>query len=429
MSVNKICVLGLGYVGLPLAVEFSQKYSVIGFDVDDGKIDALRSGLDKTGSVDDENLQALHSVEFTSDIADIKRANVYILAVPTPVDSANTPDLSLLMSATQTVASVLESGDLVIFESTVYPGCTDEVCVPILEDHSGLELNTDFKCGYSPERINPGDKVNCLSSVIKIVSGSDSDALDTVDELYSSIVDAGTFRASSMRVAEAAKVIENTQRDLNVAMVNELSIIFDRLGIDTTEVLDAASTKWNFNRFAPGLVGGHCISVDPYYLTYKAQQTGYTPQVILAGRSINDNMARYAARQVIRLMLKNDINASRSRVGVLGLTFKENCPDTRNSKVFDLISELASWNIDVVAVDAHVDPDTVLRDTGVAVSDIKQLENCDTLILAVAHDEYRSMDPKTLRGMCKGEAPVFADLKSCFDKKLLEALGFSVFRL
>ena len=426
---HKICVVGLGYVGLPLAVAFSGKRTVVGFDVNETKISELQNGVDATKSIQAEQLDQLHSMSFTSDVSNISDATCYVVAVPTPVDDTNRPDLSALKSATKTVGNVLKPGDLVVFESTVYPGCTDEVCIPILEEASGLKINDHFQCGYSPERINPGDPVNRLETVVKIVSGSDDVALERVDALYSSVITAGTYRASSLRVAEAAKIIENTQRDLNIAMVNELSIIFDRIGIDTIEVLDAASTKWNFSRYVPGLVGGHCISVDPYYLTHKAQQTGYIPQVILAGRSINDNMARYAARQVIRMMLKNGIDASKSTVGVFGLTFKENCPDTRDSKVYDLIAELATWNVDVVAVDPHVSADEVASQIDVPLVKADGVAKCDAIILAVPHDEFLNLRPEDFRAMCDSEKPIFADLKARFEKSEMEAIGFSVFRL
>ena len=339
MTIEKpnIAIIGLGYVGLPLAVEFGKFRDVVGYDINANRIAELIAGRDSTLEVSEEELAAARHICFTSDKAALKECGIFIVTVPTPIDGANRPDLTPLIKASETIGTVLTPGAIVIYESTVYPGCTEEICVPVLERCSGLLFNEGFFCGYSPERIVPGDKVNTLTTIKKITSGSTPAVAETVDALYRSIVRAGTWKASSIRVAEAAKVIENSQRDLNIAFVNELSVIFDRLGIDTTEVLEAAGSKWNFLPFRPGMVGGHCIGVDPYYLTHKAEEVGYHPQVILAGRRINDNIARYVARNVIRLMLKNGIDVPRSRVGVLGITFKENCPDIRNSKVADLV--------------------------------------------------------------------------------------------
>ena len=322
----------------------------------------------------------------------------------------------------------MRAGAVVIYESTVYPGCTEEVCVPILESFSGLRYNEGFFCGYSPERINPGDKVNTLTKIRKITSGSTSEVARAVDELYASIISAGTFRATSIRVAEAAKVIENTQRDLNIALVNELSVIFDRLGIDTMEVLEAAGSKWNFLHFRPGMVGGHCIGVDPYYLTHKAEEVGYNPQVILAGRRINDNMARYAARNVIRLMLKNNIDVARSTVGVMGITFKENCPDIRNSKVADLVNELRKWNVSVVVMDPWADPAEVKQEYGIELGRIDPARPVDSLVVAVGHQQFRALRPDDLRPLCRAERPVLADLKSLYDRHEAARTGFTVFR-
>lgn len=343
ISNKKIALIGLGYVGLPLAVEFGKVRPVIGFDINDARIAELRSGKDSTLEVTPEDLIAAKQLEFSSDRSKLEECDIFIVTVPTPIDTANRPDLTSVIKASETVGKAMKAGATVIYESTVYPGCTEEICVPILEKHSGLKLNEGFFCGYSPERINPGDKVNTLTTIKKITSGSTPEIAEAIDALYQSIIKAGTWKASSLKVAEAAKVIENSQRDLNIAFVNELSVICDRLGIDTMEVLEAAGSKWNFLPFRPGMVGGHCIGVDPYYLTHKAEQVGYHPQVILAGRRINDNMARYAARNVIRLMLKNGIDVARSTVGVMGITFKENCPDIRNSKIADLIKELENW--------------------------------------------------------------------------------------
>ena len=338
-----IAVIGLGYVGLPLAVEFAKSRKVIGFDINAARIAELQAGKDSTLEVSAEELVAAAHATYTADLEVLKQCQVFIVTVPTPVDTANRPDMTPLIKASETVGKVLPQGAVVIYESTVYPGATEEVCVPVLEKFSGLRFNEGFYCGYSPERINPGDKVNTLTKIKKITSGSTPEVADAVDALYRSIITAGTHKASSLKVAEAAKVIENTQRDLNIALINELSVIFARLGIDTLDVLEAAGSKWNFLPFRPGLVGGHCIGVDPYYLTHKAEEVGYHPQVILAGRRINDNMARYVARNTIKLMLQNGLDVPRCRVGVLGVTFKENCPDIRNSKVVDMVREFQSW--------------------------------------------------------------------------------------
>jgi len=347
----KLAVIGLGYVGLPLAVEFGKQYDTLGFDINIQRVDQLRIGLDRTLETTAEELAISTRLQFSTEASELIDRSVFIVTVPTPIDKANRPDLTPLIKASETVGKALRQGAIVIYESTVYPSATEEICVPVLEKFSGLKFNQDFFCGYSPERINPGDKVNTLSKIKKITSGSTPEVANTVDDLYKSIITAGTHKATSIKVAEAAKVIENTQRDLNIALVNELSVIFERLGIDTLEVLEAAGSKWNFLPFRPGFVGGHCIGVDPYYLTHKAEEVGYNPQVILAGRRINDNMSRYAARNLIKRMLVNGIDVARSTVGVLGVTFKENCPDIRNSKVIDLIHELQAWGITVVIAD------------------------------------------------------------------------------
>jgi UDP-N-acetyl-D-galactosamine dehydrogenase len=351
------------------------------------------------------------------------------VTVPTPIDKANRPDLTPLVKASETVGKVLKSGDIVIYESTVYPGATEEVCVPVLEKFSGKKFNVDFFCGYSPERINPGDKVNTLTKIKKITSGSTAEVADVVDALYKSIITAGTFRASSIKVAEAAKVIENTQRDLNIALVNELSVIFDRLDIDTTEVLEAAGSKWNFLPFRPGMVGGHCIGVDPYYLTHKAEEVGYHPQVILAGRRINDNMARYVARNVIKRMLCNGIDVARSTVGLLGITFKENCPDIRNSKVVDMVREFEAWGIKVVITDTWASAEEVAREYGLKLGAVDVDHPVDALVVAVGHNEYRSLSPENLRLLCRGDKPVLADVKSLYNRHTAAKAGFTVFRL
>lgn len=424
-----IAIIGLGYVGLPLAVEFGKSRSVIGYDINQERVEQLRQGVDLTNECDHLQLKSASHLRYTSSIDDLEEAKIYIITVPTPIDHVNRPDLTALISATKTVGSVLKLGDLVIFESTVYPGATEEICIPILEEQSGLMFNSDFFCGYSPERINPGDKINTLKTIKKITSGSNAVAARDVDDLYSSIITAGTVSVSSIRVAEAAKVIENSQRDLNIAFINELSVIFDKLEIDTAEVLEAAGTKWNFLPFKPGLVGGHCIGVDPYYLTYKAQEIGYIPQVLLAGRKINDGMAQYAAQSVIKRMVKSGCNISGSSVGVFGITFKDNCPDTRNSKVVDLIQELESWHINVRVVDPWADPVIVKRDYGINLVDVSSLGDLSAVIVAVAHDEFRSIRIDEFRSLCHESRPVFGDLKSVYDKKSLTNAGFSVFRL
>lgn len=425
---QKIALIGLGYVGLPLAVEFGKIRTVIGFDINDDRIAELHSGKDSTLEVTSEDLVTATQLEFSSDRSRLVECGIFIVTVPTPIDTANRPDLTPLIKASETVGKAMKSGAIVIFESTVYPGCTEEVCVPILERESGLTFNEGFFCGYSPERINPGDKVNTLTTIKKITSGSTPEVAEAVDDLYKSIIKAGTWKASSLKVAEAAKVIENSQRDLNIAFVNELSVIFDRLGIDTIEVLEAAGSKWNFLPFRPGMVGGHCIGVDPYYLTHKAEEVGYHPQVILAGRRINDNMARYAARNVIRLMLQNGIDVARSTVGVLGITFKENCPDIRNSKVADLIKELEIWGVRVVATDPWASAEEAKHEYGIQLRTIDESNKVDSLVIAVGHNEFRSMSPGQLKKLCRTEKPVLADVKALYNRHEAANAGFTVFR-
>lgn len=426
---STIAIIGLGYVGLPLAVEFGKVRPVIGFDINHIRIVELNEGRDSTLEVTAEDLSTAKHLHFSDDYDSLKDCDIFIVTVPTPIDSANRPDLTPLIKASETVGKVLKREAIVIYESTVYPGCTEEVCVPILEKHSGLVFNRDFFCGYSPERINPGDKVNTLTTIKKITSGSTPEVAETVDELYGSIIKAGTWKASSLKVAEAAKVIENSQRDLNIAFVNELSVIFDRLGIDTIEVLEAAGSKWNFLPFRPGMVGGHCIGVDPYYLTHKAEQLGYHPQVILAGRRINDNMARYVARNLIKLMLKNGIDVPRSTVGVLGITFKENCPDIRNSKVADLVRELQEWNVKVIVVDPWADASEVADEYGITLEQLNTTNKVDSLVVAVGHNEFRALPPEVLRSFCNGDKPVLADVKALYDRNDAAKAGFTVFRL
>ena len=426
---KKIAIIGLGYVGLPLAVEFGKAQSTLGFDISSRRIDELSLGRDITLEVTEEEIASASHLAFSCDTEDLVDCSIFIVTVPTPIDDVNRPDLTPLVKASETVAKALSTGDIVIYESTVFPGCTEEICVPILERLSGLTYNKDFFCGYSPERINPGDKVNTLTKIKKITSGSSPAISAEIDDLYKSIITAGTFLASSIKVAEAAKVIENTQRDLNIALINELSVIFGKLDIDTLDVLEAAGSKWNFLPFRPGLVGGHCIGVDPYYLTHKAEQVGYHPQLILAGRKINDGMAAYMVKKVVQRMIKNGIDVANSTVGVMGITFKENCPDVRNSKITDVVSELKNWGINVVVVDSWADPLEVERTYGIKLGEISADKQVDSLIVAVGHDEFRNLAPETLRSFCKGSRPILADVKSLYERAALIDLGFSVFRL
>jgi UDP-N-acetyl-D-glucosamine/UDP-N-acetyl-D-galactosamine dehydrogenase len=425
---KKIGIIGLGYVGLPLAVEFGKHREVLGFDINQQRISELQSGQDHTLECSPAQLKEAALLGFSSELNELKACQIFIVTVPTPVDQANRPDMTPLVKASETVGKVLKAGDIVIYESTVYPGATEEVCVPVLEKVSGLQFNKDFYCGYSPERINPGDKVNTLTTIKKITSGSTPAVADEVDALYGSIIKAGTWKASSLKVAEAAKVIENSQRDLNIAFVNELSVIFERIGIDTLEVLEAAGSKWNFLPFRPGMVGGHCIGVDPYYLTHKAEELGYHPQVILAGRRINDDMARYAASSVVKRMLQNGIDVARSTVGVMGITFKENCPDIRNSKVADLVKELQQWGANVVVADPWADAGEVKHEYGLDLGVIDVGHKVDALVVAVGHHEYREMTATQLRELCKSDKPVLADVKSLYNRHEAADAGFTVFR-
>ena len=426
---GKIAIIGLGYVGLPLAVEFGKNRETVGFDINDARIAELNAGIDNTLEVAPDELSLASRLSFTAELEKIRNCSIYIVTVPTPIDEANRPNLTPLRRASETVASVLKKGDVVIYESTVYPGCTEEVCVPILEAMSGLQYNADFFCGYSPERINPGDKVNTLTKIKKVTSGSDVETARLVDELYLSIIEAGTFPAASIKVAEAAKVIENTQRDLNIALVNELSVIFDRLDIDTLDVLEAAGSKWNFLPFKPGMVGGHCIGVDPYYLTHKAEMVGYNPQVILAGRRINDNMSRYVGKCVIKKMVQNRIDLSSAKIAVLGVTFKENCPDIRNSKVVDLIRELESWGVDVVIADPWADPAEVKQEYGRNLVSFDELKDLDSIVVAVGHNEFRALSATDLMELTSSHNPVVADVKGLYQRESLIDAGFTVFRL
>ena len=427
---KKIAIIGLGYVGLPLAVEFAKKFTVIGYDINPLRIQELTKGHDSTLEIEDHLLLSVSdNLHYSTNIEDTKNCNIYIITVPTPIDKANRPNLKPLIESSQTVGTVLSENDIVIYESTVYPGATEDVCVPELEKSSSLIYNKDFFCGYSPERINPGDKVNTITKIKKITSGSTPQISKEVDELYKTIITAGTFPAASIKVAEAAKVIENTQRDLNIALINELSVIFGRLNLDTLDVLEAAGSKWNFLPFRPGLVGGHCIGVDPYYLTHAAEQVRYNPQVILAGRRINDNMAFYIVKKVLQKMVVNGIEIKNSTIGVMGITFKENCPDVRNTKIADVVYELKNWGVNVVVVDPWADQSELKQTYDITLGEISSNKQVDSLIVAVGHDEFRSKSAKELRSFCKGSNPVLADVKSIYKREDLISQGFSVFRL
>lgn len=425
---NILSVIGLGYVGLPLAYALSKKYSVIGFDVSESKIEKYKQGIDLTGEVGNEKL-AKCDIEFTSDPKKLKDAKFHIIAVPTPVGKNNLPNLDPVISASKIVGKNLSKGSIVVYESTVYPGVTEDICVPILEKESGLKCGFDFKIGYSPERINPGDKVHTVDKIVKVVSGMDEETLEKIAEVYSSVIEAGVYKVSSIKVAEAAKVIENSQRDINIAFVNELSIIFHKMGIDTLEVLKAASTKWNFLQFYPGLVGGHCIGVDPYYLTYRAQELGYQPEVILAGRRINDNMGKYVAENTIKMMIKADRPIKHSKVLVMGLTFKENIADIRNSKVVDIIHELQEYGVEVYVDDPNADCMEVKEEYGLDLCCEKDVGNVDAIILAVPHQEYLILKLDDLKKKYSNAHPILIDVKGIFEKKEAEDLGYLYWRL
>ncbi|KIC21944.1 MULTISPECIES: Vi polysaccharide biosynthesis UDP-N-acetylglucosamine C-6 dehydrogenase TviB [unclassified Leisingera] len=407
---DKICVIGLGYVGLPLAAAFGQHRAVMGFDIDPSRIAELRKGADRTRELEPEELAAAEFLRFTSDPAEIADCSIYIVTVPTPVDASHRPDLGPLLAASAIVGSVLKPGDLVIYESTVYPGATEEDCVPVLEARSGLKFNADFFAGYSPERINPGDKKRRLKDVVKVTSGSTSEVAERVDALYREVVTAGTHKAASIRVAEAAKVIENSQRDINIALVNELAKIFNRMGIDTQAVLEAAGTKWNFLPFRPGLVGGHCIGVDPYYLTHKAEQLGYHPEILLAGRRLNDGMGAYAAGEMVKAMLKRSLPVAGARVLVMGLTFKENCPDLRNTRVIDVVRSLEEYGAVVDVFDPHADPAEAQEEYGIPLVSEPGQGGYAGVVLAVAHSEFRAMGAQAIRAL-GSEGALLYDLK------------------
>ena len=413
---TKIAVIGLGYVGLPLAVEFGKKYPVLGFDINKKRVEELGNGYDRTQEVEPEALKTSQNLVFSTNLEDLKDYNVFIVTVPTPIDNYKKPDLTPLLSASKTIGKILKKNDVVIYESTVYPGCTEEDCVPVLEQESGLKFNQDFFCGYSPERINPGDKINTLTKIKKVTSGSTPEIADFVDNLYGSIIEAGTYKATSMKVAEASKAIENAQRDVNISFVNELALIFDKMGIDTSEVLEAAGTKWNFLKFKPGLVGGHCIGVDPYYLLHKSESLGYYPQVILSGRRVNDNMGIFVANKLIKLLIKNGHKVEGSKVLILGITFKENCPDIRNSRVVDVYNELIEFGVNVTVHDPYADIHEVKEEYGIEITG-ELSGKYDGILLAVSHDEYKLLN---LENFKNSNAVVF-DIKSMWDKETVDA--------
>ena len=424
----KIAVVGLGYVGLPLAVHLSRHFDVVGYDYQAARIEELKSGKDRTLEVSDDEMAAA-SVAYTDDPQTLAACRLIIIAVPTPIDEYRIPDLTPLRSASQAAGRHLTAGSCVVYESTVYPGATEEVCVPILEKESGLAFGRDFTVGYSPERINPGDKVHTLDKIMKIVSGSDGPTAEMLEKVYKSVVTAGIHVAPTLKVAEAAKVIENTQRDLNIALMNELSMIFDIMDIDTQAVLEAAGTKWNFLPFRPGLVGGHCIGVDPYYLTFKAESVGYHPEMILAGRRINDGMGKYVAERTVKLMIQEGKQINHTRVGVLGITFKEDVPDLRNTRVVDIVDELADYGIEVLVHDPLADPGEAKTYYGVDLTPLEQLEGVDALVVAVAHQPYREMGLEKLAALCSGSRPLVVDVKSNFDPEDAAEKGITYWRL
>jgi UDP-N-acetyl-D-galactosamine dehydrogenase len=423
-----VAVVGLGYVGLPLAVEFGKKRQAIGYDLSNSKVESYKQCIDPTGEVSGDDFRAANQLHVTNDAAQLSQADYIVVAVPTPVDLAHQPDFRPLIGASETVGKHMKRGAIVIYESTVYPGATEEICIPVLEKHSGMKWKDDFHVGFSPERINPGDRQHTLTKILKVVAGDDEDTLEKVAALYESVITAGVHRASSIKVAEAAKVIENTQRDLNIALMNELAIIFDKLEIDTLEVLQAAGTKWNFLPFRPGLVGGHCIGVDPYYLTHKAEMIGYIPQVILAGRRINDSMAKFIAEQTIKHIIKANINVRGARVNVLGLSFKENCPDLRNSKVADLINELESYGIEIHVHDPVASPEEARHEYDLELKSWENLPCADAIIVAVAHRQFIEMPLTNFQGKVNDKG-CFIDVKSQFDPAALREAGFNVWRL
>jgi UDP-N-acetyl-D-galactosamine dehydrogenase len=421
MDLNKakIGVIGLGYVGLPLAVEFGKKYQTLGFDINQSRVSELLSGHDSTLEVSDEELNQTHMLSYSHTVEDLKNCNIYIVTVPTPIDEYKQPDLTPLVKASEMLGKVVSKGDIIIYESTVYPGATEEVCLPVVEQVSGLTFNKDFFAGYSPERINPGDKEHRVTNILKVISGSNEEIADVVDNLYKSVITAGTHKASSIKVAEAAKVIENTQRDVNIALINELSIIFNKLGIDTLEVLEAAGTKWNFLPFRPGLVGGHCIGVDPYYLTHKAQTVGYHPEMILAGRRLNDGMGQYVVSQLVKKMLKQRIHVEGANILVMGFTFKENCPDLRNTRVIDIVEELKEYNTNVDVVDPWCSSEEAEHEYGLNLAREAKQGYYDAIILAVGHNEFKQLGADAIRKFGKTEHVLY-DLKYLLDKNSVD---------
>lgn len=428
---EKIALVGLGYVGMPIAVAFAEKVDVIGFDLNEKKIELYKSGVDPTNEVGDEVI-AKTTVDFTADETRLKEAKFHIVAVPTPVNPDHTPDLTPVEGASRIVGRNLTKGSIVVYESTVYPGVTEDICVPILEKESGLKCGVDFKVGYSPERINPGDKVHRLETIVKIVSGMDEETLDTVAKVYELVVKAGVHRAATIKVAEAAKVIENSQRDINIAFMNELSIIFNKMGIDTKSVLEAAGTKWNFLKFYPGLVGGHCIGVDPYYLTYKAEELGYHSQIILSGRRINDDMGKYVAENVVKNLIKADVSIKKAKVAILGFTFKENCPDTRNTRIIDIVNELHEYGIEPQIADPTADEAEAKALYNVEFSDMSEITDCDAVVLAVAHDAFANLKQTDFDKMFAREdngKRVLLDIKGLLDRKEYEEAGYNYWRL
>ncbi len=424
----KLSLIGLGYVGMPIAVAFAEKVDVIGFDLNRDKVELYKSGIDPTKEVGDAVIKST-TVRFTADEEELKNARFHIVAVPTPVNDDHTPDLSPVEGASRILGRNLMEGSVVVFESTVYPGVTEEVCVPILEHESGLKCGVDFKIGYSPERINPGDKIHRLATIKKIVSGMDMETLDTVAKVYELVVEAGVYRAESIKVAEAAKVIENSQRDINIAFMNELSIIFNKMGIDTKAVLKAAGTKWNFLNFSPGLVGGHCIGVDPYYLTYKAEMMGYHSQIILSGRRINDDMGKYVAESCVKNLVNADKHIKGAKVAILGFTFKENCPDTRNTKVIDIVKELREYGIEPIIADPEAGLDEAEKMYGIQFTELKEIKNMDAVILAVAHDKFAGLERKDMDCLFGPGEKILLDIKGIFDRRDYEEAGYRYWRL
>ena len=428
---EKISLVGLGYVGMPIAVAFAKKADVIGFDISKEKVKLYKKGIDPTKEVGDDVIKDT-TVEFTADETKLKEAKFHIVAVPTPVNADHTPDLKPVESASRTVGRNLTKGSIVVFESTVYPGVTEEICIPILEKESGMKCGEDFKVGYSPERINPGDKVHRLETIVKVVSGIDEESLDIIAKVYELVVDAGVHRAESIKVAEAAKVIENSQRDINIAFMNELSIIFNKMGIDTKAVLKAAGTKWNFLNFFPGLVGGHCIGVDPYYLTYKAEQLGYHSQIILSGRRINDDMGKYVVENLIKSLIKADVPVKDSKVAILGFTFKENCPDTRNTRVIDIVDELKEYGINPMIADPEADAEEAKHEYGLVFDSLEDLKDMDAIVIAVGHDQFLNLSQEDLNGMFKigsNDNKVLLDIKGVLNRKEYEEAGYKYWRL